>query len=84
MTGNDNEGEGSRKATRAYGTHTRAFVATGKVAEKARAAADALDGPEAQDLKRAEALGKARAKEEDRLLSPGTASSDDADTHRRG
>ncbi|MEA1676390.1 hypothetical protein [Nitrospirillum sp. BR 11163] len=67
---NRNEGEGSRTATRAYDKHTRDFVATGHVPRKAREAADAIDGPEGRDLRRAEAHGKAHAKEEDRLLSP--------------
>jgi hypothetical protein len=70
---NRNEGEGNRTATRAYDKHTRDFVATGQVADKAREAADALDGPEGRDLKRAEARGKAHAKEEDRLLPPDAA-----------
>ncbi|WP_044560667.1 hypothetical protein [Azospirillum sp. B4] len=55
-----NEGEGNRTATRAYDTHAREFVASGKVAQKAREAADALDGPEGPGLKCAEAEGKSR------------------------
>ncbi|MEA1650793.1 hypothetical protein UAJ10_17435 [Nitrospirillum sp. BR 11164] len=67
---NRNEGEGNRTAARAYDKHARDFVATGQVAEKARDAADAVDGPEGCDLERAEARGKAHAREEDKLLRP--------------
>ncbi|ASG20671.1 hypothetical protein [Nitrospirillum viridazoti] len=76
---NRNEGEGNRTATRAYDKHARDFVATGQVAEKAREAADAVDGPEGRDLERAEARGKAHAREEDRLLRP--SASKDAGRH---
>ncbi|MEC4590783.1 MULTISPECIES: hypothetical protein [Nitrospirillum] len=73
---NRNEGEGNRTATRAYDKHARDFVATGQVAEKARAAADAVDGPEGRDLEQAEARGKAHAREEDRLLRPSASKHD--------
>jgi hypothetical protein len=38
------------------------FGESGRVAEKARAAKEALEGPERQELKRAEEVGKSRAK----------------------
>ena len=61
-----NEGEGSYTAGRAYNTETEKFAKSGRVAEKAREAAKALDGPEAAELKRAEKVGKGRSKGEDR------------------
>ena len=58
-----NEGEGSRTAARAYNKDTRDFVDSGKVDEKAKEAAKALDGAEAKDLKQAEADGKSHRKQ---------------------
>lgn len=58
-----NEGEGSRTAARAYNKDTRAFVDSGKVDEKAKEAAKALDGAEAKELKQAEADGKSHRKQ---------------------
>jgi len=57
-SGQKNEGEGSRTAARRYDRAVRKTVSSGKVAEKARAAARALDGPEGSELRRAEALAK--------------------------
>src|ERR1700681_4832695 len=51
-----------RDATRTYDNNVRKFGDSGRVAEKAREAKEALDGPERNELKRAEEAGKRRAK----------------------
>ena len=59
------EGEGNKTAARAYNEAQRRFVDAGRVDEKAREAEAALDGPEARELAKAEAIGRAHAAEED-------------------
>ena len=54
-----NEGEGNRTAARRYDTATEAYIASGRAPAAAKAAADALDGPEAKELREAEKIGKA-------------------------
>ena len=56
----ENEGEGSRTAARAYNKRTEEFVATGNVEEAAKEASEALDRPEGDELRQAEAEGKAK------------------------
>ncbi len=51
-----------REGTRAYDDHATKFGANGRVEEKMREAEAALDGPEREELKRAEEAGKSRAK----------------------
>lgn len=63
-----NEGEGSQTGARQYNEATRDFVASGKVKKAAEDAAHAVDGPEAQTLKRAEAEGKRHSHGEDPSL----------------
>jgi len=58
--GLENEGEGSRTAARLYNEATEKFVASGKVGDAARAAKQAVDGPEGEELRRAEATAKAK------------------------
>lgn len=70
MAEQKNEGEGNRTAARAYDRDQKAFAGSGKVEPAARDAERALDGPEAEGLKRAEQAGKARAKGEDPALKP--------------
>jgi hypothetical protein len=60
-----NEGEGNKTAAREFNKAERRFVESGAVAAKAREAERALDGPEKQELERAEAIGKSRAAGED-------------------
>jgi hypothetical protein len=60
--GQANEGEGNRTAARNYDRKTEAFAKSGKVEQKAREAAAALDGPEAEELAKAEADGIAGPK----------------------
>jgi hypothetical protein len=59
--GLENEGEGSRSAARRYGEATRKFVEAGKVDEAAEKAKKALEGPEKEELKKAEEEGKRHA-----------------------
>lgn len=56
--GQENEGEGNKTAARRYGRAVEKTVRSGVVAEKARAAVRALEGPEGNVLRRAEALAK--------------------------
>jgi hypothetical protein len=58
-SGQPNEGEGNRTAARRYDTATEAYIASGRSPAAAKAAADALDGPEAKELREAEKIGKA-------------------------
>ena len=52
-----------RNATRVYDDHATKFGANGRVDEKVREAEEALDGPEREELERAEEVGKRRAKD---------------------
>jgi len=54
-----NEGEGNRTAARRYNEGVERTVRSGKLEQAANEAADALDGPEAADLRRAEEEAKA-------------------------
>jgi len=58
----DRKGEGSYDGAEQFQKEQHAFAKSGQVADKAREAADALDGPEGAELKKAEkdtAEGKA-------------------------
>ena len=63
-----NEGEGSRTAARAYNKGVQDFEKTGQVDEKAREAAKAVDGPEGEELRKAEEVGKSHSHGEDPQL----------------
>jgi hypothetical protein len=63
-----NQGEGNAAAARVYNDRTREFAQSGPVDAKAREAADALKGPEGEELRKAEAEGRRRAKGEDPAL----------------
>lgn len=67
FTGDDiftgaNQGEGDRRAARSYNEHVRDFIEDDKVEPAARAAAQAIDGPEGPSLRAAEEAGKAPMK----------------------
>jgi len=47
------QGEGDYVAAKKFDDEERSFVKSGRVEQKAREAADALDGPEAKELERA-------------------------------
>lgn len=59
---NKNQGEGNREAAREYNKNAEETAKSGDVAEKAEEARDALDGPQAEELKKAEDAGKSKAK----------------------
>ena len=61
------QGEGDYVAGRRFQDAEQAFVKSGNVEEKAREAADALDGPEAKDLEDARA---STAQAADRIATP--------------
>ena len=60
-----NEGEGNRTAARAYNEAQHRFAETGKVEEKARDAARAMNSPERAELESAEAIGRQHAADGD-------------------
>ena len=51
-----------REATRTYDNNVRKFGESGRVGEKVREAEEALDVPEREELRRAEEIGKKRAR----------------------
>lgn len=63
--GSANEGEGSRTADKQYREGVRDHVQHHDVQGDARRARDAVDGPEAEELRRAEEAGRRHAKGED-------------------
>ena len=67
MTGqpDENEGEGSQTAAKAYNEKTKEFVDSGKVEAQAKDAAKALDGEEAESLRQAEKEGLSKIRDED-------------------
>lgn len=65
------QGEGDYEAARHYNDATRDYVQSGKV-DGAAGAAKPKTPEEAAELERAEAAGKARAKEEDPNLDRGS------------
>jgi hypothetical protein len=66
-----NEGEGNKTAAREYNRETTAFAKSGQVEGKAREAERAVEGSEADKLRKAEREGKSHAHGEDRLLKGG-------------
>lgn len=68
MAGQRNEGEGNRTAARAYNEATKRFVQSEDVESKAREAQRDLEGPKGDELRRAEAKGKSKAKGEDPMV----------------
>jgi type IV secretory pathway TrbL component len=64
-----NEGEGSQTGAREYSEAARAFVKSGKVDAAAKHAERAIDGPDGESLKCAEAEGKRHSHGEDPELT---------------
>jgi hypothetical protein len=60
-----NQGEGNREAGRIYNKEQQEFVKEGKVEHGAQEAKAAFEGPEGEELKKAEEEGKSHAKEFD-------------------
>lgn len=65
-----NQGEGNREADRHYREATRDFVESGRVEDAARRAKPE-SSDEADELRRADEAGRARAKEEDPAVKRG-------------
>lgn len=59
--GLENEGEGNKTAARHYNEATQKYVESGRVDQAAEEAAQALDGPEGDELRQAEEEGKSHA-----------------------
>lgn len=57
-----NEGEGSRTAAKAYNDAQQKFVKSGKVDEAAKDAEKAVEGPEGEEMKKAEKEGLKHAR----------------------
>jgi hypothetical protein len=57
-----NQGEGNYKAAKQYDEESAKFAKSGKVEPAAKAAKEALDGPEREELEKAEIAGKSHAK----------------------
>ena len=64
-----NEGEGNKSADRRYREGVGRTVKSGQIEKKAEEAERALDGAEADDLRRAEAEGKKHSHGEDPALT---------------
>lgn len=64
------EGEGSYSGTRQYDEAVEKTVKSGKVPKKAQEAKRAVEGPEGEDLAKAEAEGKRHSHGEDPALRP--------------
>ena len=63
-----NEGEGNYTAAHEYDRDQKRFAESGKVDKAARDAAQAVQGPEGEQLRQAERAGKSHAKGEDPAL----------------
>ena len=71
MANQANEGEGNRTAARIYNKGVQDFIKSGQVDQKAREAANAVDGPEGRELRQAEDAGKSHSHGEDPGLKRG-------------
>jgi hypothetical protein len=69
MATRKNEGEGNKTAAAAYNRDQKHFAESGKVEPAAQDAARAVDGPEAESLRKAEELGKRHSRGEDPAVS---------------
>jgi hypothetical protein len=68
MADQKNEGEGNQTAARQYNEAQKSFAESGKVGAAAKDAARAVDGPEGDELRKAEEIGKRHAHGEDPQL----------------
>jgi hypothetical protein len=68
MSTQKNEGEGNHTAAKQYNDAQKSFAQSGKVEPAAKAAARAVDGPEAAELRKAEKIPKRHARGEDPQL----------------
>ena len=65
MPNEKNQGEGDRESARRYNANVAEHIESGKSEEAAERARRDLEGPEAEELTRAEQEGKKRIAEED-------------------
>ncbi len=70
-TGLENEGEGNKTAARHYNEATQKYVESGRVEQAAEQAAEALDGPEGEELRLAEEESKNHTAEPAKQASMG-------------
>ena len=68
MTAQKNEGEGNQTAAKEYNDAQKTFAECGKVEPAAKDAAKAVDGPEGNELRKAEEAGKKHSHGEDPQL----------------
>ena len=68
MTTQQNEGEGNKTAAKQYNDEQKKFAESGKVGPAAKDAAEAVDGAEGAELRKAEDIGKQHAHGEDPQL----------------
>jgi hypothetical protein len=68
MSEQKNEGEGNKTAARTYNEQQKRFAESGKVADAAEDARKAVDGPEGEELRRAEKEAQSHAHGEDPAL----------------
>lgn len=68
MASQENEGEGNKTAAKHYNDAQKKFAESGKVGPAAEDAAQAVDGPEGDALRKAEDVGKQHAHGEDPQL----------------
>jgi hypothetical protein len=61
MTTQKNEGEGNHTAAKEYNDGQKKFAQSGRVDQAAKDAAKAVDGPEGDELRKAEEAGKSHA-----------------------
>jgi hypothetical protein len=67
--GGADAGEGNRTAAREFNRQETEFVRAGNIDAKAREAKEAVEGPEGEELRRAEAKSKSRSRGEDPAVS---------------
>ena len=65
MPKDKNQGEGDRESARRYNENVKEHIDSGKSEEAAERARRDIEGPEAEELSRAEQEGKKRIAEED-------------------
>ena len=82
------QGEGDRESARRYNEHVKEHAASGRSEQAAQQARRDLEGPEAEELSRAEQEGKKRIAEEDPEVTgeashEGEETTVDEDTHSK-
>ena len=78
------EGEGNHTAARQYNEMQRHFVEAGKVDQAAQEAEQSINGPEAEELQKAEEIGKSHSHGEDPAVQQSDAGKDSTIGPTRG